>query len=514
MKIASRREFLGDIGKTAGYAAVGFALANRLGFAESLFRIERERLRFGALDPLVDMMQETPADALLPLVVEKLRSGTSLSDIVAAGALANARAYGGTNYNGYHTLMAMMPSFEMSAQMPAPYAALPVLKVLHRNARFFQDTGRAKEDALEPIDGTTGDASGSATESASLAESIRARDLARAEHSLAALEPRSHARAYDDIQTVVRDDVNVHRVVLAWRAYDLLRLTGQDRATTMLRQSVRFCIDEDGKHARGAQGGTEIKALLPELVKQHGGNGRELGTRAADEAWIERVSDTLFAADRVTAAGAAAGALAEGLDPEDVGAAMSLAATRLLLHDPGLAKAETGKPVGSVHGASVGVHASDAANAWRHIARIGSAQNAFANLIVGAYHTAGQSGHVGAQPIDHDAEPCTKEDPAALREEIEARIRGRDQKGACVAARRYCALGHPSGALFALLLGFAVSEDGALHAEKYFRTAQEEHAAARPKHKALYLVALTRVMASHYGFPAPGYTDARKLLSA
>jgi hypothetical protein len=509
MKIASRREFLGEIGTTAGYAAVGFALANRLGFAESLFRVERERLRFGALDPLVDMMQETPADALLPLVVEKLRSGTSLSDIVAAGALANARAYGGTNYNGYHTLMAMMPSFEMSAQMPAPYAALPVLKVLHRNARFFQDTGRAKQDALEPIENATE----GATESASLADSIRARDLARAEHSLAALEPRAHARAYDDIQTVVRDDVNVHRVVLAWRAYDLLRLTGQDRATTMLRQSVRFCIDEDGRLAGRNPASTEIKALLPTLMEKHGLNGRERGIRAAEDAWIEHLSDTFFSADRATAAAASAAALAEGFDPEDVGAALSLAATRLLLHDPGLAKAETGKPMGSVHGASTGVHASDAANAWRHIARIGSAQNAFANLIVGAYHTAGQSAHVGAQPIDHDGEPCTKEDPAALREEIDARIRARDQKGACVAARRYCALGHPSAELFALLLGFAVSEDGALHAEKYFRTAQEEHSAARPKHKALYLVALTRVMASHFGFPAPGYADARKLLA-
>jgi hypothetical protein len=53
-----------------------------------------------------------------------------------------------------------------------------------------------------------------------------------------------------------------------------------------------------------------------------------------------------------------------------------------------------------------------------------------------------------------------------------------------------------------------------LHAEKYFRTAQEEHASARPPHRSLYLVALTRVMASHFGFPAPGYEEARKLLAS
>jgi hypothetical protein len=242
-------------------------------------------------------------------------------------------------------------------------------------------------------------------------------------------------------------------------------------------------------------------------------NGRERGNRAADDAWIERLSGTFFSADRATAAGAAAAALAEGFDPEDVGKALSLAAARLLLNDPGRSQEEAGKPIGSVHGASVGVHASDAANAWRHIARIGSAQNAFATLIAAAYHTAGQSDHVGALANDHDGDPCTKSEPDALLAEIDGKIRERDQKGACIAARRYCELGHPHDKLFASLLPFAVSEDGALHAEKYFRTAQDEHSTARTAHRPTYVVALTRVMASHFGFPAPGCEEARKLLS-
>ena len=509
MKTTSRREFLSGVGLTLGGSAVGFALAQRLGFAEALSWRRAERLRFGALDPLVDLMQETPADELMSILVKKLRSGTQLSDLVGAGALANARAYGGTNYNGYHALMAMMPSFEMSAKMPAPYTALPVLKVLHRNARFFQATGRAHEDALEPLA-----SNGDSPADANLAQSVRARDVPKAEQSLAALEARSPARAYEELQSVVRDEMNVHRVVLSWRAYDLLKLTGQEQALTMLRQSVRFCIDEDSKRANRDQKTTEIMALLPELMEKHGLEKREKGTRRAEDAEIEAWSDTFYSTDRAAAASAAAAALAQGYDPEDVGAALSLAATRLLLHDPGRAQAEEGKPVGTVHGASVGLHASDAANAWRHIARIGSAPNAFGSLIAGAYHTAGQSTRMGAQPNDHDGEACTKDDPAALRAEIEGRIRNKDQKGACVAARRYCELGHPPADLFALLLQFAVSEDGALHAEKYFRTAEEEHAAARPKHKANFLVALTRVSASEFGFPAPGCEEVRKLLAS
>ena len=509
MKIATRRQFLRGVGSTLGSAALGYALAQRLGFAETFSRAASERLRFGALDPLVDLMQATPADALMPMLVAKLKEGTALSDLVAAGALANARAYGGTNYNGYHALMAMMPGYEMASQMPKPFGPLPVLKVLHRNARFFQDSGRAKEDALEPL-ATAGDPSPAAP---SLAKDVRARDLSRAEQSLAALESRSRGAAYEELQTVVRDEMNVHRIVLAWRSYDLLRLAGEEQATTMFRQSVRFCIDEDTQRASHGQPENPIRELLPRLMKDHGLETRERGTRAADVAWIEKLAATIFGSERAAAAEATAAALAEGYDPEDVGAAMSLAATRLLLNDPGLQEAQPGKPVGSVHGASVGVHASDAANAWRHVARIGSARNAHASLIAGAFHTAGQSSHVGADANDHDAAPCAKEEPKALLAEIDARIRARDQKAACQAARRYSSLGHPPADLFALCLGFAVSEDGALHAEKYFRTAQEEHAKARDPHKELYVVALTRVMASHFGFPAPGNEETRKLLA-
>src|ERR1700741_3483561 len=121
MRTTSRREFLYVAGLGAGSTAVAWALARRSGWAGTFSAIALERLRFGALDPLVDLMQATPADEVLPVVVAKLRQGTPLSALVDAAALANARAYGGTNYNGYHALMAMMPSYVMAAQMPKPY---------------------------------------------------------------------------------------------------------------------------------------------------------------------------------------------------------------------------------------------------------------------------------------------------------------------------------------------------------------------------------------------------------
>jgi hypothetical protein len=276
---------------------------------------------------------------------------------------------------------------------------------------------------------------------------------------------------------------------------------------------VRFCAAGYGQHERRGQTATELRELVSHLMDQHDLLDRERGTRAALDAWIEQLAETVFSSDRATAAHAAAAALAAGFDPEDVGRAISLAATRLLLNDSGATEESPDMPVGSVHGGSVGVHASDAANAWRHLARIGDAPNAFATLITAAYHTAGQSESVDQVAHDRERDTLTESDPTTLSREIAGCIRNRDQQGACIAARRYCALGHPPERLFALLLEFAVSEDGALHAEKYFRTAQEEHSIARPAHRGFYLVALTRVTASQFGFPAPGYAAARKLLA-
>ena len=63
-----------------------------------------------------------------------------------------------------------------------------------------------------------------------------------------------------------------------------------------------------------------------------------------------------------------------------------------------------------------------------------------------------------------------------------------------------------------MLLKFAVSEDGALHAEKYYRTVRTEFATTRKAFRSSHLVALARVTASEYGFPAPGYAEAKRLM--
>jgi hypothetical protein len=504
----NRREFLADVGKGMLLASVGPALAFDLGLAPANAAEGKDVLSFGDREPLVALMQETPADKLLPILVEKLKDGTELRDLVTAAALANARTFGGQDYDGYHAFMALVPSFHMASEMPKERQALPVLKVLYRNTRRMQDFGGRKNEMLHPVEAA--DLPKDRIGGEVLREATRKKDLNAAERTFAALAKGPVGEAYNHLQFCVQDEVDVHRVVLAWRAWAILDLTGKEQAHTMLRQSVRYCITEEPGNK------PEIRTVLPKLLDQYKLLGKQPGKQKAEDAWVEKLAQTIYSSSRSQAADAVAAALAEGMSPEDIGEAMSLAANRLVLCDPGRRKdnAQPGKPEGSVHGASVGVHASDSANAWRNIARVSDARNTFASLIVGAFHTAGQTGSQTKepQPLPEQLEKIKAKDAETLLSDAEAAIKGRDQARAAALVHRYGELGHPARAAFDLLLKYAISEDGALHAEKYYRTVSEEFAATRPAFRWRQLVALARVTASESGFPAAGYAEACKLL--
>jgi hypothetical protein len=337
-----------------------------------------------------------------------------------------------------------------------------------------------------------------------------------AERTFAALATGPVGDAFNDLQLIIQDDICVHRVVLAWRAWAMLDLAGKEQAHTLLRQSVHFCVDREQFLLGKRWGPPGIRAVLPKLLDQYRLLGRPPGKRRGDDAWVESLAEVVYGNDRDRGADAVAGALAEGFSPQDVAEAISLAANRLLLCDPGRSNDDEapGKPQGSVHGDSVGLHASDAANAWRNIARVSDVPNTIASLIVGAYHTAGQSGGSLKQPHPRpeQLEKIKVKDAVSLLGDAEAAIKEKDQARAAALVHRYGELGHPARPVFDLLLKYAVSEDGALHAEKYYRTVTEEFAATRPAFRWRQLVALARVTASEFGNPAPGYAEAGRLL--
>jgi hypothetical protein len=497
-------------------AGLGPALAADLGLARTQAgEAGPERLNFGALEPLVALMQETPLHRLLPVLVEKYQAGTSLRTLTAAAALANARTFGGHDYIGFHTIMALVPAYQMAQRLPADRRPLPVFKVLYRNTGRIQDFGGVKQEVLHPVEAGELPPGGNGGEW--LQAATRKADFNAAERTFAALVKRQPAgEAFNHLQYAVEDEVDVHRVVLAWRSWALLDLTGKEQAHTLLRQSVRYAVRTEQSIADKKRQPPAIRAVLPKLLDQYKLVGRPLGQRPADDAWVEHLSRTIYGASREQAADAAAAALAEGMAPEAVAEAMVLAANRLVLCDAGRPKewAQEGKPVGSCHGDSVGVHASDAANAWRNIARVSNPRNVVASLIVGAYHTAGQLQYQKKDPYP-SAEHLGKvkaQDAAGLLKEAEGAIRDKDQFRACAVVHRYGELGHEARPVFDLLLRYAVSEEGALHAEKYYQTVSEEFAFLRPALRWRELTGLARVTASEYGYPARGYAEACDLL--
>ena len=522
--VHSRRQFLSDVGKGVLVASLGPALAAELAVgAEGLVTAAGAEpaapITFGDMEALVCLMQETPVQRLLPVLVEKLRTGTDLRQLVAAAAFANARTFGGEDYVGFHTLMALAPAYHMSRELPSGRQALPVLKVLYRNTNRIQETGGRGHEVLHrvsPSHPPAGRVGGEA-----LRDAVRAKDMARAEATFAALSTCDADDAFNDLLYAVQDHTEVHRVVLPYRAWDLLDLVGKEHAHALLRQSVRYCVKAEGWQ-RSPEGDAP-RTLLPKVMEQHKLLGRTPGDRPAEDKWVAEMSATIFAASPEQAAEAVAAALAEGMSPAAVGEAVSLAANQLVLRDMGRPPTQevAGKPIGSIHGDSIGVHACDSANAWRNMARVSNDRNRYACLILGAYQVAldhvqrgGDFLHWQPLPLPQHVERVKATDAPTLLRDLDEAVRGNLQARAAAVVQRYGDQGHDPRGIFDVLLGYAVSEDGALHAEKYFRTAQEEHSAARPPHRGLYLVALTRVMASQQGFPAPGCEEARKLLAS
>jgi hypothetical protein len=509
----TRREFLSTVGQGMLVVSVGAQLAGDLGLAGAT-AAENDAsgaLDFGPLEPLVVLMQETPIDRLLPALNEKLRAGTPLKSLVAAAALANARTFGGDDYVGYHTLMALPPAWHMAQQLPAERQALPIFKVLYRNTNRIAEHGGRTSEVLHPVQPAELSPGQSSREA--LREAVAAGDLERAERTFAAIAQHDPREAFDELLYTVQEDTQVHRTVLPYRAWELLSFVGQEHAHTMLRQSVRYCVHEQ---PRG-----EPAKTLARLLEDHRLLDRTPGDRAADDAWTESMSMTIFGSAPEQAAEAVAAALAEGFSLDAIGEALGLAANQLVLRDTGRTARQEwpGKPIGSVHGDSVGVHASDSANAWRNMAAVGKPRNQFACLILGAYQVArdrSQGGgdylHLPPLPLDLPWKQIKETAPDKLLADLETAIRDNQQAQATNIVSHYGQLGHDPKPVFDLLLKYAISEDGALHAEKYFRTTSEEFARTRPAFRWRHAISLARVTASEYGRPAPGYAEACELL--
>src|SRR5262249_42887727 len=148
---------------------------------------------------------------------------------------------------------------------------------------------------------------------------------------------------YRQLQMCIEDEVDVHRVVLSWRSWETLDLTGREQALTLLRQSIRYCVDSEKQRIKNNRPEPGVRPTLTKLLDQYQLMGKKTGSRTADDGWIDKLCQAIYAGSREQAADAVAAALAEGMAPADVGEAISLAANRLVLRDAGRKREEPGK---------------------------------------------------------------------------------------------------------------------------------------------------------------------------
>jgi len=513
----NRREFLENVGSGMLIAGLGSSLAGDLGVSSAFAADGAESLEFGKLRPLVGLLQETPAEKIQPILVKKLDEGTAdLKQLIAAAALANAETFGGEDYVGFHTEMALLPALQMSRELPRNRRPLPVLKVLHRNTKRIQESGFLKNKVLKPITGSRG--LNSAEGGESLRTATRAADMQAAESLFASqMQSGSLKDAYNHLLWSVQDNADVHRFVLAHRAFGLVDVVGRHHAHTMLRQCVRYCVKSEGNRIKRKDPEPPHRRLIPKLLDQHKLLSQKPGKRQPGDAWLEKMSMFIHRNTKDTVLDAVAAALGEGIAPEVVGQAISLAANQLVLRQ-GLRKDGSQR----CHGDSPGVHSSDSTNAWRNMARVSDHRNATVGLLVAGYHVAQFQNHTETEPfpLESHLEKIKTTDAGELLETAAGAIRKNDQGQAAAAIAVYGQQGHALRPVLDLMLRFGCSEDGRLHAEKYFHTVGEEYRTTSKTFRWRQIVGLARVTASSYGYNrqdehghrAPGYEQACSLL--
>ncbi len=514
-----RRTFMSDVGRGMLAAGLGTSLANDLGFSTAFAHEGSDSIPLGEYTSLVELMRNMPAEKLQPVLAAKILKGeTNLKQLIAAGALANAVTFGGCDYVGFHAAMAMLPALEMSGQLSRGRQPLPVLKVLYRNSQQIQNVGGTRKTAMYALNES--DAADHATQG-DLGEQIRnacrKADVGLGENLLATVGD-SPLEAFNALQPATHDDISVHRFVFAHRTYGLVGLLGKEYSYSLLRQCVRFCANDE-QQIKKNRPESPIRTLVPKLLDQYKLAGKKLGKREPGDAAVGKLSQTIYYGPSEQAAEAVAAALAEGIDPEVVGEAISLASNLLLLRQP----ADRWR----AHGDSPGVHSCDSTNAWRNMARVAGSRHAVSGLIVAAY-AARQLRPWGkpvafqtpAYPTDDHLALVKVSDAKRLLAETEDAIRHNDQGRATAAIHLYGDRGYAVEPVFKLMLKYAVSEDGRLHGEKYYHTVREEYRTIRRAFRWRQIVGLARVTASGYGynrgdkhgFRAAGYDDACKLL--
>ena len=125
-----------------------------------------------------------------------------------------------------------------------------MLKVLYRNTNRIQEHGGRATEVLHPVEPAEPSARAARRPRPSATPS-GARTWTGPSRSSPRWPAASADDAFNDLLVPSQDHTEVHRVVLPYRAWDLLDLIGKEQAHTLLRQSVRYCVKAETQDQHG-----------------------------------------------------------------------------------------------------------------------------------------------------------------------------------------------------------------------------------------------------------------------
>ena len=190
----TRRRFLADVGRGTLIAAIGsMRRPTSVWHGRRPTSLGQGRLTFGPLERLVALMQETPAERIVPTVIDEWQRGTDLLRLVAGAVLANARTFGGEDYVGFHTMMALgagVSSQRRATEGPATPAdhqgSSTAMPAEFKNAAA---AAMRSSSAVEPESLASGLSGGEA-----LQRKRRGKDMIAAEHTFESSPGRTRCR--------------------------------------------------------------------------------------------------------------------------------------------------------------------------------------------------------------------------------------------------------------------------------------------------------------------------------
>ena len=449
------------------------------------------------LEPLVQMIEDTPPSEIVKTVFGELRAGRSVDEVMLATGLAATRSSDvppGHHGGSLHPIAGLHATRNMATRLPGDWSLLPIIQSVALANRHIRqlDCGPFILPHADPL---AVDDSVEAT-LAVLDRCVRSGELHTADRCvLYLLDVLPPMRVLEKLLQVatLKNPLDDHHLLYPTYTWRVAGSFGWEHATVLVRPAVRFVVRPPRPSALERVDG---------VIEEYGLVGHELRDKTGEDetAAIAALRDRIGGVDHLNeVTHLLARALHEGLSLEGAAEGLSLGASRLFLRSRTREWVE--------------VHANTTANTQRYLIRQPelSAHTKLRTLLV---WDAGPDVRMLQRQLGPDVGPdpsrvvsLTRGSQEALLADIEALIMSlpardspRPAGGAAVGddeidllvamAHRYAESGHDPGALFTLL-GKIVCRDESteMHAYKHHQAIYEEFHDTRPSLRGVHLAA-------------------------